>query len=227
MTTKVLVVDDEETIRIMVREVLESEGYQTALAADGREALKAFFSFQPELVVLDVLMPYMDGWQVLERIREVSEARVIMLTALNQERQIIRGLHGGADDYMPKPFGTAELVARVETVLRRSKSGTMSDSYKDALVHVDFQRHMVQLRGERLDLSPQEFRLLVALVKNAGMVMTPDRLLDQCWGEGEGGQESLRVYIGYLRKKLQDNPKRPELIETVREFGYRYRPPVA
>ncbi|MBI4340321.1 MAG: response regulator transcription factor [Chloroflexi bacterium] len=227
MATRVLVVDDEEPVRLLVREVLEAEGYQTAVACDGREGLKAFYSWRPELVVLDVLMPYMDGWQMLERIREVSEAPVIMLTALRQEQQVVKGLHGGADDYLGKPFGTLELVARVQAALRKRDAASPREEYHDAALSLDFRKHLVYHRGERLDLSPQEFRLLGALVKNAGMVMAPDRLLDQCWGERECGPENVRVYIGYLRKKLQDNPRQPQLIETVREFGYRYRPPTA
>ncbi|MBI4310804.1 MAG: response regulator transcription factor [Chloroflexi bacterium] len=225
MDTKVLVIDDEESLAALVKAVLEGEGYKVAKAADGKEGLKAFYTFRPELVVLDVLMPAMDGWQVLERIREVSETPVIMLTALGQEHQIVKGLKGGAADYMVKPFRTAELVARVEAALRKSHAAPDSNDYHDAALRVDFPRHEVYFRGERLDLSPREFRLLGVLVKNAGKVMTATNLLDQCWGEGEGGAESLRVYIGYLRKKLLDDARRPSVIETVREFGYRYCPP--
>ncbi len=224
---KILVVDDEQPLQVLIRAILEEQGYQVALASDGKEGLKAFFAWRPELVVLDIMMPHMDGWQVLQRIREVSEAPVIMLSALGQEHQIVRGLKSGADDYVTKPFRTGELVARVEAALRKTRPFEASDEYQDTALRVDFSRHETFLRGDRIDLSPQEFRLLGALVKNAGMVMPPGRLLDQAWGDGEGGTESLRVYIGYLRKKLQDNPRRPELIETVREFGYRYCPPTA
>ncbi len=228
MERRVLVVDDEQSIQVLMLNILKGEGYEVAIASDGREALKTFFLWRPELVVLDVMLPQMDGWQVLERIREVSEAPVIMLSALAQEHQVVRGLKSGADDYVTKPFRMGELLARVEVAMRKMKTASAAiEEYRDAMLHMDFVRHQVHLRGDKVDLSPQEFRLLSILTRNAGKVMTSDRLLDQCWGESEGGTESLRVYIGYLRKKLQDNPRHPELIETVREFGYRYCPPTA
>ncbi|MBI4202376.1 MAG: response regulator transcription factor [Chloroflexi bacterium] len=225
MSAKILVVDDEESLQVLIQEILRREGYEVALASDGKEGLVAFYGWKPDLVVLDLMMPRMDGWQVLERIREVSETPVIILSALGQKHQVVQGLHEGADDYVIKPFHTDELLARVKAALRKAKPADATDAYQDSNLTLDFSNHQVYLRGDKVDLSPQEFRLLGALVKYPGQVLTTERLLDQCWGAGEGAGDSLRVYIGYLRKKLQDNPRNPELIETVREFGYRYRPP--
>ncbi len=225
MNNKILLVDDEESILEVMRDALEPEGYEVASATNGQEGLKLFYSWQPTLVVMDVMMPLMDGWKLLERIREVSETPVIMLTALNREMDAVRGLKGGAYDYIAKPIRLSEFLARVEGVMRRANDdSSIAEEYKDSILHVDFLRHLVYLKGQKVDLSPQEFRLLSALVKNASTVLSTERLLDVCWGE-VGGSENVRVYIGYLRKKLQDDAKNPQLIETVREFGYRYCPP--
>ena len=152
---------------------------------------------------------------------------MIILTALGREHQKVRGLRSGADDYVVKPFSKAEFLARVKAALRKARpSQEIEERYEDAVLVVDFPRHHVYLKGEKIDLTPQEFRLLGALVRNTNLVMSNNRLLDLCWGEGFGGPENVRVYIGYLRKKLEVDPRRPQLIETVREFGYRYRPPV-
>ncbi|MBI2871917.1 MAG: response regulator transcription factor [Chloroflexi bacterium] len=223
---KILVVDDEGPIREMLRDILEQEGYAVQDVADGEEGLKTFFSWKPSLVVLDILMPKMDGWQLLERIREMSEAPVIVLSALAEERHAVRGLRSGADDYVSKPVRTSEFLARVEAALRKAKIGPrVEEAYRDRVLCVDFLRHQVYVEGREVALSPQEFRLLAALVRHAGMVLSTDQLLDLCWGTGEGGPELVRVYIGHLRKKLGEDPKNALLIETVREFGYRYRPP--
>jgi DNA-binding response OmpR family regulator len=166
----------------------------------------------------------MDGLTVLERIREVSDAAVIMLTGLGKEHQRVLGLRSGADDYIPKPFSVAEFLARVEAVLRRVKETPKIEAvYEDQVLQLDFQRHKVQLRGQGLELSPTEFRLLTVLAKNAGVVLSTERLLDLVWGEAEVGHDNVRVYISSLRKKLEGGPT--QLIETVREFGYRYNPP--
>ena len=227
-TAKILVVDDELSISTMMQSMLSEQGYAVRLASDGQEALRSFFAWGPSAVILDIRMPRMDGWGVLERIREVSDVPVIMLTAVGEEMDKVRGLKAGADDYLVKPVPMAELSARVQEVLRRSKGGpdTAQEVYLDHALHVDFSRHKVYLKGREVELSPQEFRLLKAFVARPGIVLSTDRILDLCWGEGEGGPENVRVYIGYLRKKLEEEPKRPQLIETVREFGYRYRAPV-
>ncbi len=227
MNSKILVVDDTEEIRTLVVTILKEEGYTVEAAADGQEGLRLFYSWQPALVLLDLMMPKMDGWTLLERIREVSQAPVVILTARGQEHDKVRGLRSGADDYLVKPFGQRELLARVETVLRRARPVTSEpeDVYQDRVLYVDFRRHRVLFNNEDVDLSATEFRLLSALVRNVGMVLSADRLLDLAWPEGAGAPENLRVYIGYLRRKLRGDSSETDLIETVRGFGYRYRAP--
>ncbi|MBM3944376.1 MAG: response regulator transcription factor [SAR202 cluster bacterium] len=228
MGNKVLVIEDEQAPRDLLRDALEEAGYQVATAADGREGLRVFFTQRPCLVIMDIMMPNMDGWDLLGRIREVSQTPVIILSALGREHEMVRGLRAGADDYMIKPVRISELLARVEAALRKSNAPeTPNHAYADEIVAIDHLRHSVAVRGDSIDLTPQEFRLLSVLVQNAGMVLSTDRLSDMCWGVGAGGAETIRVYIGHLRKKLGDDAKRPALIETVREFGYRYSPPQA
>ena len=225
MKEKILLVEDEDGIREMMQYVLETEGYEVVAARNGSEGIKSFFNHRPSLVTLDLRMPVMDGWALLERIREVSHVPVIILTAMGQEQDAVRGLHSGADDYMVKPVRLKEFIARVESHLRKATPiVAIDDQYNDPILQVDFARHEVCLRGDKLDLTPQEFRLLATLVRHAGTVLSTDRLIDACWAE-VGGPENVRVYIGYLRRKLQDDTTQPHLIQTVREFGYRYSPP--
>ena len=220
----VLVVDDEEDLRELTRLTLELAGHRVTVASDGMEGLRIFFSEPPDVVLLDIRMPAMDGWTLLERIREVSDVPVIMLTAYGQEWQKVQGLRGGADDYMVKPVGEQELLARIDAVRRRSTSaqGTR-DPYQDAVLSIDFRRHKVYVRSEEVHLSPIEFKLLAIFVQNRDMVLSADQLLDSCWGDRDSGPDSVRVYMNYLRKKLEDDPAKPRLLETVRGFGYRYR----
>ena len=223
---KILAVDDEKTVGEFTRQVLEPAGYRVILTASGEEGLRKFFSESPNLVLLDVRMPGMDGWVLLQRIREVSEVPVIMFTAMGQEEDKVRGLRGGSDDYLVKPLGGRELLARIDAKLRRipDKSEVL-DMYRDRMLWIDFPRHQVHVRAKEVRLSVLEFRLLATLVQNRSIVMSADRLLDLCWGSRASSPETVRVYIGYLRKKLEENPAMPSLIETVRKFGYRYRPP--
>ena len=157
----------------------------------------------------------------------MSDKPVIMLTALGAEDEIVRGLEIGADDYLAKPFGEAELLARVRAVLRRTSSPTtgLNEPYIDPEIRVDFQQHQVYVRGQETRLTALEFRLLSALVQNAGEVLSVDRILDECWGERPAGPINVRLFVNYLRKKIEVEPSDPQLVETVREFGYRYRPP--
>lgn len=220
----VLVVDDEEDLRELTRLTLELAGHRVTVASDGMEGLRIFFSEPPDVVLLDIRMPAMDGWTLLERIREVSDVPVIMLTAYGQEWQKVQGLRGGADDYMVKPVGEQELLARIDAVRRRSTSaqGTR-EPYQDAVLSIDFRRHKVYVRSEEVHLSPIEFKLLAIFVQSRDMVLSADQLLDSCWGDRDSGPDSVRVYMNYLRKKLEDDPAKPRLLETVRGFGYRYR----
>ncbi|MCH7737195.1 MAG: response regulator transcription factor [Chloroflexi bacterium] len=223
----VLVVDDEDATRLKVAGRLERAGYDVFEASNGLEGLQGFYRNRPNLVVLDVAMPEMDGWQVLQRIREVSTIPVLMLTAIKQERDKIRGLDEGADDYITKPFSGEDLVARVKAIMRRANQAQdeiEENIYSDSDLSIDFQRHEVFVRGESVNLSATEFRLLNVLTKYAGQVLSQARLLDLVWGqEFDDSLSVARLYIAYLRQKIEENPRKPKLIEPIRGFGYRYR----
>lgn len=218
--------DDAPEVRSLLQSVLEAEGYATCAAGDGQQGLRAFYAERPVLVIADLVMPHMDGLVMLERIREVSDVPVIILSGRDEEPVKVKGLRHGADDYLVKPMRPSELVARVGAVLRRVKMVPTDERalYHDAVLTMDFSRHEVLLREKRVSLSPQEFRLLGALVRAPGTVLSTERLLDLSWGTSEGGPENVRVYMGYLRRKLERDPKSPQLLETVRGFGYRYNP---
>ena len=228
---KILIIDDEDDIRLFVSTRLQRAGYETSEAPNGLDGLRRFYSDRPDLVVLDLAMPEMDGWQVLERIREVSSVPVLMLSAAAQERDKIRGLTGGADDYVTKPFSGDEFLARVEAVLRRTTANDNESGdnlYQDPEISIDFRMHEVIVRGQKVDLSPTEFRLLTVLTKNAGLVLSQNQLLDHVWGqEYAESLDVVRIYIGYLRRKIERSTGKPKLIETLRGFGYRYKKPSA
>ena len=224
---KILVVEDEEGIRLFLTTRLKRAGYEVVAAQNGLEGLQMFYSDRPDVVILDIAMPEMDGWQTLQRIREVSTVPVLILSAATQEREKIRGLDEGADDYITKPFSGEELLARVSAVLRRSNQPAKdheNNIYSDAELTIDFQRHEAFVRGEPVTFSATEFRLLTALTSNAGHVLSQERLLDLVWGQDYDESLSIvRLYINYLRQKIEVDPRKPQLIETVRGFGYRYR----
>ena len=223
----VLVVDDEADIRSLVRELLERAGHDVVEAGDGNEGLRVFFSSRPDLVVLDVSMPGLDGWGTLERIRELSDVPVVMLTAQAQELAKVRGLRGGADDYITKPFGRQELLARVEANLRRQRSDADAPAkYGDGFVTVDFAQRAVEVAGAPLSLTPLEFRMLAAFVRNSNQVLSHEQLLQLAWGDARNVErDQVKLYVGYLRRKLGAPAGEESPIETVRGFGYRYRPP--
>jgi DNA-binding response OmpR family regulator len=221
---RILVVDDDADVRGLVRALLERAGAIVREAVDGREALRVLYDVRPEVVVLDVTMPELDGWQTLERIRDLSAVPVLMLTARDTELEKVRGLKEGADDYVTKPFGRQELLARVEALLRRSAGAadwaTARETYGDGLVSVDVSRAEVRVGDREIQLTPLEFRLLVTFMRNPGQVLGRDQLLDLVWGHPEAvdpGQ--VKVTVSYLRRKLGDQG---HLIRTVRGFGYRW-----
>jgi DNA-binding response OmpR family regulator len=224
---RVLVVDDEADIRSLVRALLERAGYDVVEAKDGNEGLRVFFSAQPDLVVLDVSMPGLDGWGTLERIRELSDVPVLMLTAQARELAKVRGLRGGADDYVTKPFGRQELLARVEANLRRRRAeGDAPTTYSDRFLTIDFAQRAVEVGGTALSLTPLEFRMLTAFVRNANQVLSHEQLLELAWGDARNVErDQVKLYVGYLRRKLAGPTGEEVPIETVRGFGYRYRPP--
>ena len=224
--TSILVVDDDDDIRALVGELLERAGHGVIKAPDGESALKLFYSRQPDLVVLDVSMPGLDGWEVLNRIRELSDVPVLMLTARAEELEKVRGLRAGADDYVTKPFGRQELLARVDATLRRGRSAPQAqETYADDFLTVDFAQRKVTAGGVELALTPLEFRLLGAFVRNQNQVLSHDQLLDLAWGDARSAdRDQVKLYVGYLRRKLGTGVGDESPIETVRGFGYRYRP---
>jgi DNA-binding response OmpR family regulator len=225
---RVLVIDDDDDIRALVVELLQRAGLEVDQAGDGRAGLRAFHQTPADLVVLDVSMPELDGWETLERIRDLSDVPVIMLTARGAELERVRGLQAGADDYMVKPFGRQELVARVQALLRRSR-GTGDDrqkTYADDRVTIDFAQRAVRYDGRAVALTPLEFKLLSTFVRHPRQVLSREQLLQLVWGNAYGvSGDQVKLYVGYLRRKL--DPDRPDAvpIATVRGFGYRYDKP--
>ena len=225
---RVLVIDDEEDVLVLLRELLERAGFEVTVACGGEDGLRALQAgLEPELVILDVAMPGIDGWGVLERVRAASDVPVLMLTARTSELEKVRGLRAGADDYVAKPFGRQELLARIEALLRRSGGRTgVEDAYADGRLRIDYLQRRVEVAGGQISLTPLEFRLLSSLVRSAGQVLGHDRLLELVWRDAYGiSPEEVRTYVSYLRKKLRQAGVEEGVIETVRGFGYRYRPP--
>ncbi len=227
-TPSILVIDDDPVSRALVRSVLERTG-RIREAGDGRAGLRELYASQPDLVVLDVEMPGLDGWTTLERIREVSEVPVLMLTARRGELERVRGLQGGADDYVAKPFGPQELAARVHALLRRA--GTLANraqTYADAALSIDFAQREVRYRDLPIRLTPLEFRLLASFVAHPNQVLSRDQLLELVWHDPHGvSPDQVKLYVGYLRHKLDPLAPASTPIQTVRGFGYRYRTPKA
>jgi DNA-binding response OmpR family regulator len=219
------VVEDEPDIALAVRTVLDRSGFEVTTAAEGRDGLRAFHSVRPDIVVLDVGLPEMDGWTVLERIRELSAVPVLMLTARGQEADKVRGLRAGADDYLTKPFGSAEFIARVQALLRRSGGGEQAaEVYDDGTVRVNFAAHEVAVAGVRVELTATEYRLLAVLVRHRGQVLSPVKLLELVWSDPFGiGPDRVKYSVMRLRRKLGAAADADSLIEAVRGFGYRYR----
>ncbi len=222
----ILVVDDEPRMIRFIRMNLELEGYRVIEASDGLQALDQVRKYMPDLVIMDVMMPKMDGFETLSLLREISTVPVILLTVKSDEEDRIHGLELGADDYVTKPFSPRELVSRVNAVLRRADwpSPTPRSVLKiDDVLSIDFNRHQVIVSGERIDLRPTEYRLLSHLIQNAGWVVPHETLLAKVWGyEYRDETHYLRLYINYLRKKIEQDPANPQYILTERGVGYRF-----
>ncbi len=222
----ILVVDDEERMARFIRLNLEHDGFQVVEAHRGLEAIHQLRDVMPDVVILDVMMPDLDGFEVLRMIREVSHVPVIMLTAKGEEDDRVRGLELGADDYVTKPFSPRELVSRVRAVLRRTEASGYSakETYQiDERLKIDFSRREIWVEGKLVKLRPTEYRLLYHLVQNAGWVMTYDQLLSKVWGyEYRDEPHYVRLYINYLRQKLEKDPANPKYILTERGVGYRF-----
>jgi DNA-binding response OmpR family regulator len=225
MGEKVLVIDDDEATVWLVATLLKHHGFDVIEAVTAEDGLKRAKEERPDLVLLDIMMPYMDGWEVCRRLREVSEMPIIFLTAKSSVNDVVFGLGLGADDYVIKPFDNQELVARVRAHLRRSPANQQADelAFDSGNLAINFPKREVRLRGDLVELTPKEFELLSVLARNAGRVLTRGELADQVWGPNySGANESLKLYIHYLRKKIEPNPAQPAYILTARGVGYRF-----
>jgi two-component system KDP operon response regulator KdpE len=222
----VLVVDDESRMVEFIAMNLELEGFRVVRAANGSEALEKASKEHPDLVLLDIMMPEMDGFETLAGLRETSSVPVIFLTAKSEEVDRIRGLDLGADDYIAKPFSPRELVSRIRAVLRRTEPAavTSSDIVVDGELRVNFDQRKVIVRGQEIRLRPTEYRLLYQLVTNAGKLLTHEVLLSRVWGaEYRDEDQYVRLYITYLRQKIEKDPKNPKYILSERGLGYRFK----
>jgi DNA-binding response OmpR family regulator len=223
--TSVLAIEDDSDIRQLLRALLGREGYSVTEAATGRDGLRAFHESRPDLVILDVGLPDLDGWQVLERIRDMSDAPVLVLTARSAERDKVRGLNAGADDYLTKPFSRVELLARLQAIRRRQAAAPEATSgFHDGRLRVEYVQQQVTLGGRSVALTPTEYRLLVALVRHAGQVLSPDQLIELAWDDPSGlAPARVKYAVLRLRRKLGWDDTEDSPLETVRGFGYRYR----
>lgn len=223
---RILVVDDETRMIDFIRMNLEVEGFQVLEALNGIEALDMVRKHIPDLIILDIMMPQLDGFETLRMLREFSSVPVIMLTAKSEEADKVRGLELGADDYVAKPFGARELVSRVKAVLRRVSGLTEPRQAVlkiDDRLSVDFNKHEVIVEGEHIKLRPTEYRLLYHLIENVGWTVPHEQLLAKVWGyEYRDETHYVRLYVNYLREKIEKDPSNPQYILTERGIGYRF-----
>jgi len=223
MSEKILVIDDKREMTWLLQRGLEDEGYRVEIAHDGKEGLRRAFDTRPDLILLDVMMPEMDGWAMLRRLREFSDVPVIMVTAMSEEDDKVQGFDFGADDYLTKPFGMRELKARIRAALRRA---ALSASEASSLLRfgdlvIDAAARTVTRKGALVDLSPTEYKLLLYLAYNAGRVLSYEQILDHVWGPGyDNSLNNVKLYVMYLRRKIEADPKNPMHIQTQRGVGY-------
>jgi len=226
---RILIVDDDVTLLKVLQITLEGEGYTISIATEGEEGLRLAYLEHPDLVVLDVMMPTMDGWEVCRRLRQMSNVPIMMLTARSSEMDIVRGLGLGADDYLPKPFGVSELKARIEALLRRVEANASLPPhtvYDDGNLRIDFHRQQAWRRGVPIELSRKEFDLLACLAQSPGQVMPRRELLTRIWGPTCTDENRyLSLYVRYLRQKLEDDPSNPRYILTRWGRGYLFSYP--
>ncbi len=226
MAERILIVEDEASVADGVAYTLEQEGFETSIAADGKAALDQFEAWKPDLVVLDLMLPEISGWDLFAAFRRRREVPVIMLTARVEELDRVAGLEMGADDYVTKPFSMRELVARVRAVLRRSAASQAEATQgmiAEAGVRLDTGSHEVMVGDKALELSPKEFDLLAYLMRNAGRVRARQDILAAVWGENEYVDErTVDVHVRWLRKKIESKPGNPQRIVTVRGVGYKF-----
>lgn len=222
---RILIVDDEAGLRELVRINLEHEGFAVLQAENGAQGVAVAHEQQPDLVLLDVMMPEMDGWEACRRLREFSQVPVLMLTARVQSQDVVSGLDSGADDYLGKPFNMDELMARVRALLRRVPSPNRPIVAGNGDIQIEKQKREVRVRNELVDLTPTEYDLLLLLAENAGVVMEHETLLRGVWGqEYTKDNDYLKVYIWHLRRKIELDPREPKILLTEWGVGYRLVP---
>jgi len=221
---KVLLIDDDVSLLQLAGILFKREGAEVDIAHDGIEGIIKLFTYHPDLIILDIMMPGTDGFEVCRKIREVSDTPLMMLTALNHDQQMLLGLEAGADDFLSKPFNADVLLARARAVLRRSAHRHVqhpSYTYNDGYLSINIEKRQVLIKSKRIKLTPLEFHLLVYLARNAGKVLTFEKILAQVWGnEYLGNIDYVHVYISRLRKIVEENPKEPQYIVTVHGVGY-------
>jgi two-component system, OmpR family, KDP operon response regulator KdpE len=230
MSKRILVVDDDADFTELVNIVLTHEGFEVLTASNGREALRTLFESKPDLVLLDVIMPQMDGWQTCKYIREASDVPIIILSGQSRsEDDIVRGLDHGADEYILKPISNRELAARVKAILRRAELPSAKEVeqpgiYIDNHLVVNIKERKVLVEGERIRLTPIEFRLFSQLLNNAGRILTHKQLLERVWGwEYTDDIDYVRIYVSHLRQKIEENPSQPRYILTDPGIGYYFQ----
>jgi DNA-binding response OmpR family regulator len=222
MKTRILLVDDDKTLSSLLSQYLRESHFEVLGADDGPSGLRMAYNERPDLVLLDVMMPGMDGWEVCARLREMSDVPVIMLTAKAAEADKLRGFQIGVDDYVTKPFSFAELVARIQVIIGRMHNERKEAGYiAHGEIVLNMEKYQATLAGRTLVLTPTEFRLLEVLVRKKGRVVSEEELIREVWGSTRSDPALVRRYILMLRKKLEENPSSPVWVQTVRGFGYR------
>lgn len=225
VTRKVLLVDDEPSLQKMLVHALEREGFQVRAVGDGEEALESFRSYEPHLIILDIMLPKLDGTEVCRRIRQQSDVPIVMLTAKDDEIDRVVGLELGADDYVTKPFAVRELVARVRAIMRRSSvpAGQRQDELNYDGLRINLPSRKVTVEGEEIDLTYTEFELLSTLASNPGRIFSREVLLTRVWGDEFRDERTVDVHIRHLREKIEQDPRNPEFVHTARGVGYVFR----
>jgi len=226
MAEKILIIDDDEFLLTLIQRLLKPEGYSVFAATSGEEGLERFHQVAPDLVILDVMMPEMDGWEVCHRLRKVSPVPIIFLTALSAEKNVVNGLVGGADDYLVKPFNAAELRARVAALLRRARMPSNQAEimrFAGGDLIINRAEKMVFAQGEEVHLTPIEYNLLSFMAERAGKILSTELLLNAIWGsKTETDSQSVKWHIWSLRQKIEPDPQEPRFILTERGKGYRF-----
>ena len=225
MNEKILIIDDDETTVKLMSVLLERRGFEVIKAFSADDGLRKAYRHQPDLVLLDIMMPDVDGWEVCRRLRDMSDVPIIFLSARGEIRDVVRGLEMGADDYIPKPYDNDELVARIRVHLRRAPKPNINEElvFNGGEFRINFMNREVRVRNELKHLTPKEFNLLGVLVRNAGRVVPRTELVTEAWGdEYADAIDSLKLYIHYLRQKVEVDPEKPDYILTSRGVGYRF-----